>query len=84
MKRPLSLLLLVLALALVAAACSSGDDAALVNEGTLTVCSEVPYEPFEFEDPSSPSGYSGFDIELMSALATELELDFVVANTPFD
>lgn len=84
MKRPLSLLLLVLALALVAAACSSGDDAALVNEGTLTVCSEVPYEPFEFEDPSSPSGYSGFDIELMSAIATEMELEFVVANTPFD
>ena len=54
MKRSLSLLVLVLALALVAAACSSGDDAALVSDGTLTVCSEVPYEPFEFEDPSSP------------------------------
>ena len=84
MKRPFSLLLLILALALVAAACSSGDDAALVSEGQLTVCSESPYEPFEFEDPAAPSGYSGFDIELMDAIATELELELVVANTPFD
>ena len=84
MKRFTTLLLLVLALSLVAAACSSGGDAALVAEGKLTVCSEVPYEPFEFEDPSGPAGYSGFDIELMAAIAKELELDFVVANTPFD
>ena len=84
MKRLFSLLLLVLALALVAAACSSGDDAALVAEGKLTVCSEVPYEPFEFEDPAGPSGYGGFDIELMDAIATEMELELVVANTPFD
>jgi polar amino acid transport system substrate-binding protein len=84
MKRSFGLLLLVLALALVAAACSSGDDAALVSEGQLTVCSESPYEPFEFEDPASPSGYSGFDIELMDAIAAELELELVVANTPFD
>ena len=84
MKRSFSLLLLVLVVALVAAACSSDEDAALVSEGNLTVCSEVPYEPFEFEDPASPSGYSGFDIELMDAIAGELELELVVANTPFD
>jgi polar amino acid transport system substrate-binding protein len=84
MKRSFSLLLLVLVLALVAAACSSDEDAALVSEGNLTVCSEVPYEPFEFEDPASPSGYGGFDIELMDAIAGELELELVVANTPFD
>ncbi len=84
MKRFTTLLLLVLALSLVAAACSSGDDAALVAEGKLTVCSESPYEPFEFEDPSGPAGYSGFDIELMDAIAKEMELELVVANTPFD
>lgn len=84
MIRSLSLLVLVLALALVAAACSSGDDAALVADGKLTVCSEAPYEPFEFEDPAAPSGYSGFDIELMDAIASEMELELVVANTPFD
>ncbi|MEN8113678.1 MAG: transporter substrate-binding domain-containing protein [Actinomycetota bacterium] len=84
MKRMPVLLLLVLALALVATACSSGGDATLVAEGKLTVCSESPYEPFEFEDPSAPSGYSGFDIDLMEAIAGELDLELVVANTPFD
>ncbi len=84
MKRFTTLLLLVLALSLVAAACSSGSDTTLVAEGKLTVCSEVPYEPFEFEDPSGPAGYSGFDIELMDAIAKEMDLELVVANTPFD
>ncbi|MEA3503514.1 MAG: transporter substrate-binding domain-containing protein [Actinomycetota bacterium] len=84
MKRFTTLLFLVLALSLVAVACSSGDDAALVADGKLTVCSESPYEPFEFEDPSGPAGYSGFDIELMDAIAKEMSLELVVANTPFD
>ncbi len=84
MKRFTTLLLLVVALSLVAAACSSGDDTALVADGKLTVCSESPYEPFEFEDPSAPSGYSGFDIELIDAIAKEMGLELVVANTPFD
>jgi len=84
MKRFTTLLLLVVVLSLVAAACSSGDDAALVADGKLTVCSESPYEPFEFEDPSGPAGYSGFDIELMNAIAGEMDLELVVANTPFD
>jgi polar amino acid transport system substrate-binding protein len=77
-------LLFGLALSLVAAACSSTGDATLVADGKLTVCSESPYEPFEFEDPSGPAGYSGFDIELMDAIAKEMSLDLVVANTPFD
>ena len=84
MKRFTTLLLLVLALSLVAAACSSGDDTALVADGKLTVCSEVPYVPFEFELESGPAGYSGFDIELMNAIAGEMDLELVVANTPFD
>ena len=84
MKRLNYLAILVIALALVAAACSSSSDAALVSEGALTVCSEVPYEPFEFEDPNGPAGYSGFDIEMMDAIAKEMELTLAVANTPFD
>lgn len=84
MKRFTTVLFLALALSLVAAACSSSGDVALVAEGKLTVCSEVPYEPFEFEDPSGPAGYSGFDIELMDAIAKEMGLELAVANTPFD
>lgn len=70
---------------------SSGDgDAAadnkygLVEAGTLTVCSDVPYPPFEVEDPSSESGYSGFDIDLLTAIAEQLDLKISVQDVGFD
>lgn len=56
----------------------------LVAEGTLTVCSDIPYAPFEFEDPDAPTGYSGFDIELMEAIAEVLDLDLAVVATGFE
>jgi len=56
----------------------------LVTEGALTVCSEVPYEPFEFENEDSPSGYSGFDIDLMQEIADRNELELNVINTGFE
>ena len=84
MKRFTSLLLLALALTLVAAACSTSSDAALVSEGELKVCSDIPYAPFEFEDAASPTGFSGFDMELISAIAAELDLTPVISITPFD
>jgi polar amino acid transport system substrate-binding protein len=84
MKRSISVMLLIFAFALVASACSSDGDSTFVADGKLTVCSESPYEPFEFEDPEGPAGYSGFDIELMNAIAGELDRELVVANTPFD
>ncbi len=81
---------LTAALALLAAACGNGDDDTaagdldLVESGTLTVCSEVPYEPFEFEDPDAPSGYSGFDIDLMQEIADRNDLELAVVNTGFE
>lgn len=56
----------------------------LINEGTLTVCSDIPYEPFEFEDPDSDIGYSGFDIELMQAVAGTAGLEVEVIVTGFE
>ena len=56
----------------------------LVAEGTLTVCSDIPYAPFEFEDPDAPTGYSGFDIELMEAITEVLSLDIAVVATGFE
>ncbi len=56
----------------------------LVAEGTLTVCSDIPYAPFEFEDPDAPTGYSGFDIELMEAITEVLGLDIAVVATGFE
>ncbi len=59
-------------------------DYGLVTAGTLTVCSDVPYAPFEIEDASSPSGYSGFDIEVMGAVAKNLGLTLTVIDSDFD
>ncbi|MEX1163034.1 MAG: transporter substrate-binding domain-containing protein [Nitriliruptor sp.] len=60
-------------------------DFTLLTEGTLSICSDLPYEPFEFEDPDSPSGFSGFDIDLMQAIADDLGLDGIeVRATTFD
>lgn len=59
-------------------------DLELVTAGTLTVCSEVPYPPFEIEDNSAPSGYSGFDIDLVQAIADSLGLELMVQDVSFD
>jgi polar amino acid transport system substrate-binding protein len=60
-------------------------DFTLLTEGTMSVCSDLPYEPFEFEDPDAPSGFSGFDIDLVQAIADDLGLDGIeVRATVFD
>ncbi|MEX2505137.1 MAG: transporter substrate-binding domain-containing protein [Egicoccus sp.] len=56
----------------------------LVADGTLTVCSDLPYEPFEFEDPDSDIGYSGFDIELVQAIAATADLEVAVVASGFE
>jgi len=60
----------------------SSADFALVNDGTLTVCSEVPYAPFEMRNDDGT--YSGFDMDLMAAIADELGLEFEVVESGFD
>jgi len=59
-------------------------DLKLVTAGTLTVCADVPYPPFEIEDTSAPSGYSGFDVDVMNAVATKLGLTLKVIDVDFD
>lgn len=63
---------------------AGGEDLELISAGTLTVCSEVPYPPFEIEDPDAPSGYSGFDIDLVQAIADSLDLELSVQDVGFD
>ncbi len=67
---------------------STGDVAAadldLVTDGTLTVCSDVPYPPFEDFDESAPSGFSGFDIDIVQSIADGLGLDLAVKDSSFD
>lgn len=52
-----------------------------VTEGTLTVCTDSPYPPMEFEEDGE---FTGFDIELMRAIAENLGLELAVVNTGFD
>ena len=84
------------ALALAATACGDDDtadppengeavaDVDVIQEGTLTVCSDIPYPPFEFEDADAPSGYSGFDMDLAQEIADRLALDLEVLEVGFD
>lgn len=80
-------LALLVALALVGAGCGDGDDVGtdefgLVSAGTLTVCTDSPYPPMEFED--ADGNFTGFDIELMRAIAEDLGLETAVVNSGFD
>jgi polar amino acid transport system substrate-binding protein len=80
--------LAVLALALVAAGCGGGSDD---NEGgggdegetkeTLTVGSDVPYPPFE--EGKAPN-FTGFDIELLEAVAENTGREAEFQDTSFD
>lgn len=56
-------------------------DLETVNEGVLTVCTDSPYPPMEFEVDGE---FTGFDIELMRAIADGLGLGLEVNNTGFD
>lgn len=53
----------------------------LVSSGTLTVCSDTPYEPFEFEEDGEQVGY---DMDLLRAIGEANDLDFEVKDLPFD
>ena len=50
-----------------------GGDFTLANEGHLTVGSDIPYPPFEFEDEAG--SLTGFDVELVRAVAEKLGLE---------
>jgi len=60
---------------------SGSSDFDLVSSGTLTVCSDVPYAPFEIEKDGE---YTGFDIDLMTEIAKGLDLDTQIKDVGFD
>jgi polar amino acid transport system substrate-binding protein len=53
----------------------------VVEEGALTVCSDMPYEPFESMKDGEPVG---FDIDLVREVAAELDLRLAIEDTDFD
>jgi polar amino acid transport system substrate-binding protein len=60
-----------------------GETASLpvVSEGSLTVCSDIPYPPFEVQEDGE---YTGFDLDLMGEIASGLDLELEVKDTGFD
>lgn len=63
---------------------SSDSGLTTVASGTLTVCSDVPYPPFEDFDESSESGFTGFDIDIVQSIADGLDLTLAVKDSSFD
>ena len=62
----------------------SGDDTSSVQtleEGTLKVCSDIPYAPFDIMDGET---FTGFDGDLVNEIANGLGLELVVQDSGFD
>lgn len=59
----------------------ASSEVALISEGELTVCTNTPYEPFEYEEDGE---IIGFDISIMDEVATDLGVEVAALNTGFD
>ena len=88
MARNTRVLAALAALSLVVAACGGSDSNTsegglkLVKDGSLTVCSDAPYEPFEFQ--AEDGTWTGFDMDIMRKIAEANNLELEVSVQPFD
>ncbi|GAA2020617.1 MULTISPECIES: transporter substrate-binding domain-containing protein [Nocardioides] len=85
-KRVLSTLALAGALGLTATACATETTTTesgvqVVSEGELTVCTSLPYKPFEYRQGDE---VVGFDMDLMQRVAEANDLDLSVEVTGFE
>lgn len=53
----------------------------LINAGKLTVCSDIPYEPFEFQKDGK---IVGFDIDIANEVAKDLNAELNVVDSSFE
>ncbi len=76
--------------ALLLAACGGGSGSGdatteggvpLVQAGSLTVCTNPPFEPFEFEEDGQ---IVGLDMDIVGEVAADLGVDLNVKVTPFE
>jgi polar amino acid transport system substrate-binding protein len=88
--RPLTLrtLAVVAVAVLTLSGCQTGGDRAetesgakLIQEGTLTVCTHLPYKPFQFNQGGK---VVGFDVDIMDLVAKDLGVRQKIVNTPFE
>jgi polar amino acid transport system substrate-binding protein len=88
-RRPLAILGLVLSLALIGTGCAKKESGGtseqgnvkLVKQGQLTVCTGLPYAPFEFQQGDE---VVGFDVELTELVAKDLGVKQQYVDTPFE
>lgn len=59
---------------------STAPQPTLIRDGTLTVCSSYPYEPFEFEKGGK---IVGFDVDLVTEVAKKLDVKVAFTNEDF-
>lgn len=74
-------ILLALALSSMAEARTQNVSGDLLNPGVLVVGTDSPFPPFEF---GPAPGYRGFDIDVVNALADEMDLRVRIKDTQFD
>jgi polar amino acid transport system substrate-binding protein len=86
--RLLTSVLSALVLAATAAGCAKDDTTSttesgieLVEAGVLTICTHLPYEPFEFTEGGE---VVGFDIDVLKIAADAEGLDTKVVDTPWE
>jgi ABC-type amino acid transport substrate-binding protein len=61
----------------------SAEGVDLLTAGTLTMCTELPYEPFAFRG-DEPGEITGFDVDLVRAVATAADLELEVVDVGLD
>lgn len=63
-------------------ASGSSSSVALVAAGKLTVCTHLPYAPFQYPDDSGK--VVGFDVDMMDLVAKKLGVTQAIVDTPFE
>lgn len=58
------------------------DGVKLVEKGKLTVCTHLPYAPFQSKDASGK--VIGFDVDIMDLVAKDLGVEQKIIDTPFE
>jgi polar amino acid transport system substrate-binding protein len=53
----------------------------LINEGEITTCTHLPYEPFQFERGGK---IVGFDVDMIDLVAKKLGVEQAIVDTPFE
>ncbi len=56
----------------------------LINAGKITVCSDIPYAPFEYYENGADGNVIGIDAELVGAIAGANGVTTEFIKTPFD